>query len=237
MIDLSPSDLSCIYSTMQFVCDQASRYESIPILTFDQPLYWKSFQIRANENEHSLIKKMVLRLGGFHMCMSYLGAVGQIMHGSGLQEFLELVYASNLVPYILCGKSYSRAVRAHMLLDTALYTLMLSKATDNSDGDSQGDFAPPSSSSSLYDRLLKGEDVLDRICQDDEIDTICSESAEYVTRCFANGRTATLWGQYLEMVDILKTFITAEYWKLATSFGNSCQNAPIFSSSRSQFVP
>ena len=126
MIDLSPSDLSCIYSTMQFVCDQASRYESIPILTFDQPLNWKSFQIRANENENCLIKKMVLQLRGFHMCMSYLGAVGQIMLESGLQEMSELVSKPpNSVPYIPCGKSYSRAVRAHMLLDTALYTSKL----------------------------------------------------------------------------------------------------------------
>ena len=59
----------------------------------------------------------------------------------------------------------------------------------------------PSDLSCIYSTM---QYVLDRICQDDKIDTICSESAENVTRCFAYGRIATLWGQYLEMVDILK---------------------------------
>ena len=49
MIDLNPSDPTCIFSTMQFVCDQALRYKFTPILTFDQPLFWKAFQIRENE--------------------------------------------------------------------------------------------------------------------------------------------------------------------------------------------
>ena len=38
MIDMKSSDESCIYSTLCFDSEQARRYKSTPILTFDQPL-------------------------------------------------------------------------------------------------------------------------------------------------------------------------------------------------------
>jgi hypothetical protein len=38
MIDMKPSDESCIYSTMNFVASEAKRYDATPVLTFDQPL-------------------------------------------------------------------------------------------------------------------------------------------------------------------------------------------------------
>lgn len=88
MIDLSPSDPSCIFSTMLFVSDQALQHKKTAILTFDQPLYWKAYEIKAEEQPNSDLKKMALRLGGFHMCMSFLGSIGHIMFGSGLKRLL-----------------------------------------------------------------------------------------------------------------------------------------------------
>ena len=41
MIDMGPSDMTCINSTLSFITDQASRYKYTPIVTFDQPLRWK----------------------------------------------------------------------------------------------------------------------------------------------------------------------------------------------------
>ncbi|CAG2208600.1 unnamed protein product [Mytilus edulis] len=49
MIDLNPSDLSCIYSTLKFICKEAHRYQKPPVVTFDQPLYWKALCIVTNE--------------------------------------------------------------------------------------------------------------------------------------------------------------------------------------------
>ena len=42
MIDMNPSDPSCVYSTLRFVCDHAAQYSVTPVLTFDQPLWWKA---------------------------------------------------------------------------------------------------------------------------------------------------------------------------------------------------
>ena len=50
------------------------------------------------------------------------------MAGSGLQELLELVYAQNAVGHILSGKAISRAVRGHLLVDSALNALLTAEA-------------------------------------------------------------------------------------------------------------
>ncbi|KAL8565480.1 hypothetical protein ACOMHN_025573 [Nucella lapillus] len=42
MIDMSSSDMTCIYSTLCFVSEQAFRYKVTPVITFDQPLYLKA---------------------------------------------------------------------------------------------------------------------------------------------------------------------------------------------------
>ena len=79
MIDLKSTDLVCILSTMHFVAEQSSKYNMTPILTFDQPLYWKSMSINEQRDESSALKKIVLRIGGFQQMMSFLGSIGYIM--------------------------------------------------------------------------------------------------------------------------------------------------------------
>ena len=49
MIDLNPSDMNCVYSTLKFVVKQADRVSNVPVVTFDQPLYWKAMNIVSNE--------------------------------------------------------------------------------------------------------------------------------------------------------------------------------------------
>ena len=66
-------------------------------MTFDQSLWCKSRSIILNENADSILKQIILMLGGFHTTMSYLGPVGNIMEGSGLKEVFELVNAGNAV--------------------------------------------------------------------------------------------------------------------------------------------
>lgn len=127
MIDLDPTDMTCVYSTLLFVSKQAKRYGFTPILTFDQPLWWKALNIIQNEPSGSDLKSIVLRLGGFHIEMSFLGCIGHLMAGSGLQELLELVYAKNAVIHMLSGKAVSRAIRGHFLVDGALNAMLASK--------------------------------------------------------------------------------------------------------------
>ncbi|XP_045211013.2 uncharacterized protein LOC123562441 [Mercenaria mercenaria] len=128
MIGMPPSDLSCITSTLHFVAKVSRTYDVTPVLTFDQPLFQKATYILDTVQPSSPIKNVVLRLGGFHTQMSFLGCIGHLMSGSGLREVLETVYSSNAVVYMLTGKAVARAVRGHFMVDTALHTLLLSSA-------------------------------------------------------------------------------------------------------------
>lgn len=80
--------------------------------------------IVENVEQRSPIRKIILRLGGFHTPMNFAGCIGLLMEGSGLQELLSLVYAENAVPHVLSGKAISRAVRGHLLIDSAINALV-----------------------------------------------------------------------------------------------------------------
>ena len=65
------------------------------------------------------------RLGTFHLLMSFLGSIGKLMKGSGLEQAFEQVYAPNSVPSMMSGKKIARALRAHTLAYSALMSLLL----------------------------------------------------------------------------------------------------------------
>ena len=96
-----------------------------PIVTFDQPLFWKALSIVTNEPDNSEIKFVIVRLGGFHTEMSFLGCIGHLMESSGLEEPLSTVYAQNTVSHMLSGKAAARAIRGHFLIDDALNEILV----------------------------------------------------------------------------------------------------------------
>jgi len=125
MIDMDPNDRHFIYSTLKFISSHAQRHQSYPVVTFDQPLWWRAHTMVESVPE---LQPAVIRLGGFHTQMSFLGSIGHLMEGSGLQELLEVVYAGNTVGHMLSGKAVSRAVRGHLLVDAAMNTMVTSSA-------------------------------------------------------------------------------------------------------------
>ena len=56
--------------------------------------------------------------------MSFLGCIGHLMEGSGLDDVLEVAYAPNAVIHMLRGKAVSRAIRGHMTVNSALNALL-----------------------------------------------------------------------------------------------------------------
>ena len=238
MIDMDASDMSCIYSTLKFVSRQARKYGTTPILTFDQPLYMKAVTIVTHESQCEDLSSIILRLGGFHTQMSFLGCIGHIMRESGLQEVLETVYAPNAVGHILSGKAVARATRAHFLVDTALHALLVAKTfgAELPDNDvpqnlvTSIDTEAPDhvltqpadvstaqleedhllkNAAALYDQLLEGHATAQDVCNNSTITQVLEKLADTKSslKCF---RTAALWLQYLEMISLLKAFITAE---------------------------
>lgn len=131
IIDMDPTDFTCINSTLHFISKDAAKYNAALTATFDNPLYWKARIIIENEPVSSPIKQIVLCLGGFHTKMSFLGTIGHIMAGTGLDVVLAQVYAENSVTHMLSGKAYARALRGHFLVDSALNAILLEDILDN----------------------------------------------------------------------------------------------------------
>lgn len=140
MIDMNSSSYTCIYSTLNFIANEAAKNSSSVVCTFDQPLWWKARLIVEAEPETSRIKQIVLMLGGFHMKMSYLGCIGYLMTGSGIQETLEQIYAPNSVVKMLNGKAIARAVRGHLLLYAALNAIISEEIFDECEKSNLGNF-------------------------------------------------------------------------------------------------
>lgn len=112
-IKLDPSNPSTIYSALCFVQTQSEKHNlKICPVIFGQPLYQKASEIVAASRD---LDKVMVRLDGFHLLMSFLGSIGQIMTGSGLEELWQRVYAKGSVVHMLTGHAFSRAVHAHIL--------------------------------------------------------------------------------------------------------------------------
>ena len=86
-----------------------------PVLTFDQPLWLKAMLIQQSSQTDSDIISIILRFGGFHTHMSYMGSIGHIMADIGLYEILECVYAKNTVSHMLTEKATSRTIQEHLM--------------------------------------------------------------------------------------------------------------------------
>ncbi len=249
MIDLNPSDLSCIYTTLLFLSEQAAKHNFTPITTFDQPLFWKALMIITSEEDNSPLSNIVLRIGAFHTQMSFIGAIGFTMQGSGLQEILELIYASNTVPHMLSGKAISRAIRGLFIVDAVLNALLIAKTygltlpleesavTDDdnqedpdsnhedSDNNQDSDAGSPTvlpEELKVVKELLHG--LLDGDCTLTDTDKSMlnriQEKVNMEKQSMKEHRTANLWFQFMDQVDILKRHLAGERmgnWKLHMS--------------------
>ena len=126
ILDLNPSDETCIYSTLLFVIKEGQRIGILkPCVTFEQPLWLKAMGIIKEKDLNT-----VCRLRGFHLLMSFLGSIGKLMVGSGSEEVFEEIYSEDTVKLIFSGKAVARALRAHMLIQSTLISHLLNSLVD-----------------------------------------------------------------------------------------------------------
>ena len=201
IINFNPNDMTCIFSTLNFITEQAKQLEIVtPVVTFDQPLWLKSAEIMAAKS-----MKIINILGGFHMIISFLGSMAEVMKGSGLSEALETIYGTNTVVHIMSGKAIARAIRGHFLIETALVTKLLSKLE-------------ASTLQQITDILPDIEQALQNSYEDGLIELESSKIFNQASSQLSHikqwlseiSRTAKLWVQYLQYISILKHFIRAE---------------------------
>ncbi|KAE8749717.1 hypothetical protein FOCC_FOCC003457 [Frankliniella occidentalis] len=196
-INLDPGNLETLYSALLFALKVCKKLKQlICFVTFDQPLYLKSRDIVEASLE---LKGVIVRLGGFHLLMSFMGSIGSIMEESGLADLWAQVYAPASVPAMLGGKAYARALRALLLTQTALGMLLLEKST----------FHAKAEISALHIQVLQGAPPDEAVATQIAValyDAITATGEQAALE----SRTAMLWWQFFQMVTHIRTFIRAE---------------------------
>lgn len=163
---------------------------------FDQPLYAKAIKIVASADKSDPISNIFVRLGGFHLLMSFLGSIGYIICGSGFEEAMELICAKNSVTHIINGHACERAIRCHFLIHIVLSKLLFDIAEVSQD-------LKQKIASFLDNFDLKDVDVTSAETLMDEIQNLFETLSE-------RSKTSELWLQYWKQLSLVKLFIRAE---------------------------
>ena len=209
-VNLPPSSLDTIYSVLAFAVNECKRYgQQTCFVTFDQPLYEKAVNMVASSASNSDLSSVIVRLGGFHLLMSFMGAVGYIMGGSGLKELWSLIYAVDSIEKMLNGHAYARALRAHFLTHLALTVFILRKL--------EIDDSVREQIFSLHESVMnKGVSPVDA-AESPALVSVMEKMEAVKHSASCESRTATLWIQYMNQVMLMHDFVRAERcgdWKL-----------------------
>ena len=208
MIDMKPTDMTCVNSALHFVSEHSRRYGITPVITFDQPLWWKATTIVVGAQEDSPLRSVILRLwggGGFHIMMSFLGSIGHLMAGTGLQELLEVIFAGNTVAHILSGKAVARAIRDHLLLESVLHTLLLCNVFETKLSLSSDNVPVELNAiADLYDDLVSSKTTMQEVESSVELQALQVKLDMFTDTLGSKYLTAKLWLEYMEMVNIIQ---------------------------------
>ena len=95
------------------------------VITVDQALYYRLMALKWSLPQYQ--DKLIPRLGGLHVSMNFLKALGDHMNGPGLDVVSgEMgLLGPGAVELVLAGKAYNKAMRAHKLTLQALWRLLM----------------------------------------------------------------------------------------------------------------
>ena len=82
--------------------------------------------IMYNEQQDSKLHSIILRLGVFHTCMSFVVSIDLIMEDSGIGYLWWKIYADSTLDHVVSGKAYAGATRCYMQGPIASNTIMTS---------------------------------------------------------------------------------------------------------------
>ena len=205
IIDMSPSDMNCIFSTL-LCLSKIAHDRNVPcIITFDQPLFWKVSLIIS---EHRELQDIVLMLGSLHTLMNLLGAVDTLMNGSGLSEVLHEIYGPNAVQHMMAGKAISRAIRGHMIVDAVLSALLVADVFPrNEDG-------PPhylhKEACDLLDNVMNGKQSIEDVESSTALSKIATILDAKQSDLQSTSQTSQFWLEYQRIINIAHNLITAD---------------------------
>ena len=189
-----------MYSALSFakkICGEKG-FKFAPV-TFDQPLYIKAAEIIAAKPGLNAV--LFAMLGGFHMVMSYMGSIGYIMSGSGIEQLWEESYAPASVKHMISGHHYSRALR-----DNYISAAACAKHLEDVTGKGE---VSMESITAIAENIMNPDIPMDTETDPDVQHTL-SNTESVLAANDADSRTVKLWKQYLQLVVILCLYMYSE---------------------------
>ena len=99
------------------------------MFTCDQQLYRVAVNISWAQPDR--LNNILLRLGGLHFLMSFIGCVGSLMAESGLVDILSCAFGG--VDHMMTGKKYPQNIRALRLLVETVIEKTVHETNDDDD--------------------------------------------------------------------------------------------------------
>lgn len=214
MIQADASKYSTIYTVMKLSLNMANALgQSDVAVTFDLAIYIKAKHIQLRYPDE--FKKIVVRLGGFHIALNFLSLLGKMYTNSGLEDLLidSGIYASGTTNALMAGKSYNRGVRAHKLCLEALFRVMwfaflnwLEAKKPTFEDQSKQD---------LVQLVLKCREAGRDLSKNwasirEQFHTILTLLDEFRSEAKSKSKLFAFWDQYMTMVMYMLQFIKAE---------------------------
>ena len=125
IIPTSPTQLSTVYLLLQrsiAVADELKQ-ESV-VIVCDQAIYSKAQEIVCKHRDQ--FSRVVLRMGGFDIALTFLAVIGKRFGDAGLSDIMveSGIVGTAAVNSVIAGKQYNRSVLSHKIVLEALNRIL-----------------------------------------------------------------------------------------------------------------
>ena len=188
--------------------------QKVTVVTFDQALYYRARELVWLKPY--ILNNVIIRLGGYHAAMNFLGVIGQHFAEAGLLDTWDEsgLYSEDTATKILKGTSWNRAICAHKVTCEALFRLMLQNfqtwPTENEKTSFHTLAQQATALASSFQDTDTSESIKDALDNCLPLTNAFNKDFDDFMTTHENNATLAFWKQYLDMVGILLRFIRAE---------------------------
>ena len=132
VINESPEGLSTVYTALTNASNvvdlldyQSTNAEHVRPSVYDQAVYDKAVEVCNNPRLKDELDNVVLRMGAFHIGMTFIAVIGRRCGSAGLRDVLVEadVLAAGSVDQVLNDRHYNRAIRCLKSMFGAMWRL------------------------------------------------------------------------------------------------------------------
>ncbi|XP_038062969.1 uncharacterized protein LOC119733637 [Patiria miniata] len=222
VVEASPTDHETVYAILLRSLEYADKLNlSEVVLVFDQAMYAMAQQIKWQDEIFT--KRLVVRLGVFHTCLSFLGCLGTRFGDGSLRDVMveSGLIAEGAIDGVMGGHDYNRAMRAHKIVCEALHRLMFDAYLGTlQDEEQESVHQLLHGMRQSYVSLGSGFANRLRSEENDELMRLEESYKNYIEAACRVNKTFAFWMSYTSMVQVLLMLIRASRegdWQLHLS--------------------